>query len=87
MCVIRALSLTVITVSALIGMSPTKALIKSSHKHWVRIKGSQQELVEKVCCVFYVLFFRLSVQQLFTGISFILYLTLRKKKKPLVIIS
>lgn len=52
MCVIRALSLTVITASALTGMSPTKALIKSSHKHWVRIKGSQQELVEKVCCGF-----------------------------------
>lgn len=65
-CVIRALSPAVIAVSALTGMSPTKALVKNSHKHWVRIKGSRGGLVEKVCCGFfflYVLFFRLSVQE------------------------
>lgn len=53
---------------------------KSSHKHWVRIKGSPRGLVEKVCCVFLcTVVFRLSLQEWFTEIDFILYLTLRKE--------
>lgn len=75
--------------SALIGMSPTKALIKSSHRHWGRIKGSQQGLVEKVCCGFYVLGFFFSDSEFRNGLLELFYFIsdIKGKKLPLVIIS